>query len=68
MVSEIERDLISQRTKEALAERKRQGVKLGRPTGSGKSVLDEHKDEIIALIRGGMIKKVVAQKYGRKSY
>ena len=34
----IERDLISERTKNALRERKAQGVKLGRPVGEGKKV------------------------------
>ena len=32
--AEIERNLISQRTKEALARKKSEGVKLGRPKGS----------------------------------
>jgi DNA invertase Pin-like site-specific DNA recombinase len=49
MAAEIERELISQRTKEALALRKRQGVKLGRPKGPGKSKLDAQIDEIRRL-------------------
>ena len=44
--SEIERDLISQRTKEALASKKASGVKLGRPKGSQSSKLDKYVDEI----------------------
>ena len=36
MASEIERELISQRTKEALRVMKREGFKLGRPKGPGK--------------------------------
>jgi len=63
MASEIERDLLSARTKEALRVRKASGVKLGRPKGPGKSKLDEHKDEIIALLRDGVPKKRVAKKY-----
>ena len=34
MALEIERDLISQRTKEALRYKKEQGIKLGRPPGT----------------------------------
>ncbi|WP_394364299.1 hypothetical protein [Chryseobacterium carnipullorum] len=36
MVSEIERDLISKRTKEALQTKKASGIKLGRPKGQKK--------------------------------
>ena len=63
MASEIERDLISARTTEALRVRKALGVKLGRPKGPGKSKLDVHKDEIVALLRDGVPKKRVAKKY-----
>ena len=49
MASEIERDLISQRTKEALKRKKDEGVKLGRPKGPGKSKLDDKIEEIKCL-------------------
>jgi DNA invertase Pin-like site-specific DNA recombinase len=64
LFAEIERDFISQRTKEALKARQAAGVKLGRPKGPGKSKLDPHKDEIIALIKTGVPKTRVAKKYG----
>src|SRR5512137_229717 len=62
MASEIERDLISARTTEALRVKKASGMKLGRPKGPGKSKLDEHREEIIALLRDGVPKKRVAVK------
>jgi len=43
MAAEIERDLISQRTTEALQVRKLQGIPLGRPKGVGKSKLDVYQ-------------------------
>lgn len=49
MAAEIERDLISQRTREALARKKKEGVKLGRPKGPGKSKLDDKMDDIRKL-------------------
>jgi len=64
MAAEIERDLISARTTEALRVKKESGIKLGRPKGPGKSKLDEHKEEIIALLKNGVPKKRVASKYG----
>ena len=64
IASEIERDLISQRTKEALRARKAAGVKLGRPRGPGKSKLDKYREEIIALLTNGSTKTFVARRYG----
>ena len=64
IASEIERDLISKRTKEALRARKANGVKLGRPKGVGKSKLDEFKEEVVVLLRNGSLKKFVAGRYG----
>lgn len=63
MISEIEKDLISARTTEALRARKEAGVKLGRPKGPGKSKLDQYKDEIIAMLKNGSTKTFVANKY-----
>ncbi len=63
MAAEIERDLISQRTKEALAAKKKQGIKLGRPKGTGRSKLDQYKPEIEALLKNGTTQKFIAQRY-----
>jgi len=64
MAAEIERDLISKRTKEALKAKKAAGVKLGRPKGTGKSKLDKHRIEIEALLNNGSTQKFIANKYG----
>ena len=42
IATEIERDLISKRTREALRARRASGIKLGRPSGPGKSKLDKY--------------------------
>jgi DNA invertase Pin-like site-specific DNA recombinase len=63
MIAEIERDLISERTKEGLRARKAAGVKLGRPKGPGKSKLDQHREEIYALLKNGSTKTFVAKRY-----
>lgn len=64
MAAEIERDLISQRTKEALAARKQAGMTLGRPRGSGKSKLDVYRPEIEALLKNGSTQRFIARRYG----
>ena len=65
MVAEIERELISQRTKEALARRKADGKPLGRPKGSyGVSKLDQHEDDIRKLLSHGVAKAAIARMHG----
>ena len=64
MAAEIERDLISSRTKESLRIKKLNGVKLGRPIGSGSSKLDKYKPEIDALRANGATKRYIAKRYG----
>jgi len=63
MAAEIERELISSRTKEALRARKASGMKLGRPKGPGKSRLDAYKPEIEALLKNGSTQIFIAKRY-----
>ena len=39
------------------------GKLLGRPKGPGKSKLDKHRDEIIALLKTGSTQVYIAKKY-----
>ena len=55
--------MISLRTREALHSRKAQGIKLGRPTGKGKSKLDVHKDDILKLVALGVPKTMIARQF-----
>lgn len=64
MAAEIERELISQRTTEALRYKKEQGIKLGRPPGPGKSKLDQYRPEIEALLANGSTQRYIANRYG----
>ena len=64
MAAEIERDLISARTKEALRAKKAAGIPLGRPPGSFSSRLDPVRPEIEALLANGSTKVFIAKRYG----
>lgn len=65
LVAEIERNLISIRTKEALAVRKAEGKKLGRPNGSCPQlkVLLQNKAEIMELMDNCVSYKNIAKKF-----
>ena len=64
MASQIERDLISARTKSALQTARRNGKKLGRPIGSkSNSKLLIHQNEIKNLLELNVPKKHIAKKY-----
>ena len=63
LFAEIERDLISERTKQGLAAAKKRGKLLGRPKGPGKSKLDQFKPEIEALLKNGSKKTFIAKRY-----
>lgn len=65
--AEIERNLISQRTKEALNLRRKEGVVLGRPKGR-KTSPEKHKlfgkkEEINKLLAHGMSQRKIAKHY-----
>lgn len=63
LVAQIERDLISLRTTEALHAKKAEGVKLGRPRGRGKSKLDDHLEGIMKLVDLQVPKTIIARQY-----
>ena len=63
LAAEIERDMISQRTKEALARKRADGVILGRPKGSKAKTnkLSNHKQQIINLLSKGISQNAIAR-------
>jgi len=63
LFAKIERDLISQRTKEGLQAAKERGTKLGRPVGSSSSKLDQYHDEIVQMIKQGVGRSAIAHKF-----
>ncbi|GGI90709.1 recombinase family protein [Legionella impletisoli] len=65
LFSELERDLISLRTKEALASKKRQGIRLGKPKGTiQKSKFDKDVEKIKELLNLGLSVRKIANFLG----
>jgi len=64
MFAEFERDIISQRTKEALKGLKNKGIKLGKPKGTvQKSIFDDEKEKIVELLGLGLSYQKVVDKH-----
>ena len=65
--AEIERNLISLRTKEALARKRADGVHLGRPVGSGRRELRKcyrHEKQILLWLAEGMSIRYISDSLG----
>ena len=62
LFAEVERDLISERTREGLARARASGKKLGRPKGAlGVSRLDGKEDDIRRFLELGVSKTAIAK-------
>jgi DNA invertase Pin-like site-specific DNA recombinase len=69
LFAELERDLISLRTKEALAAKKQQGKTLGKPKGTiQKSKFDADLDHIKALLKLGLSVRKIATLLGYNNH
>ena len=64
LLAELERDMVSERTKMGLARVKAAGVKLGRPKGPGKSRLDPQVDQIKVLLGQKVSKAAIGRIFG----
>lgn len=66
IAAEIERELISERTREALARKKAEGKQLGRPKGGKNSshIMDDKAELALQMLKSGQSKAAVARALG----
>jgi len=69
LFAELEKDMISLRTKEALSAKKAQGIKLGKPKGTiQKSKFDKDLDRIKELLKLGLSVRKIAKLLGYNNH
>ncbi len=69
LLSELERDLISLRTKEALAQKKAKGIRLGKPLGTiQKSKFDKDLERIKELLSLGVSIRKISKVMGYSNH
>lgn len=69
LFAELERDLVSLRTREALAAKKAQGVRLGKPKGTLQaSKFDKDRARIVELLRLGLSARKIAKLLGYRHH
>ena len=64
LAAEIERQLISERTKNSLSRLKDEGKKLGRPNDTVYKILEKEHDKIISLLNSNISKAEIARLIG----
>ena len=65
LFAELERDIISERTKAALAAKKASGRILGKPKGTLQaSKLDPYRERIVEFLKHGVAKSAIARMLG----
>lgn len=69
LLAELERDMISTRTKEALSAKRQQGIRLGKPPGTlQKSKFDKDREKIEELLGYGLSVRKIAHVLGYGSH